>query len=127
MTFLLLLLLPHSELLDAIEQVESGGNCEVVGDNGKALGPFQIWKAFFQDAVEFDKSLSKYKYEDVKDPKVARLVVLAYWKRYCTKERLGREPTDQDRARMVNGGPNGHKKKATEKYWEKVKKVLKCS
>ena len=51
-------------------------------------------------------------------------VILAYWDRYATMKRLGRKPTNEDRARIHNGGPKGHTKKATLKYWEKVKKAL---
>ena len=47
-----------------------------------------------------------------------------YMTRYCTERRLGRKPTDQDRARMWNGGPNGHRKSATLKYWDKVEKAM---
>ena len=113
MKLLIILLLAagptHDKLLAAIEQVESGGNCELIADGGSARGPMQIHECFFKDAVEFDKSLKKYRYEDVTDRKVARLVVLAYWRRYCTKKRLGRAPTDEDRMRMVNGGPMAYK------------------
>lgn len=42
---------------------------------------------------------------------------LNYW---ATKERLGREPTDQDRARIWNGGPDGWHEWATMRYWGKV-------
>jgi hypothetical protein len=44
--------------------------------------------------------------------------------RYATSKRLGRPVTDQDRARIWNGGPNGYKKKATLGYWAKVRKEL---
>ena len=45
-------------------------------------------------------------------------------KRYATKSRLGHEPTDEDIARIHNGGPNGYKNPATVKYWEKVEKAM---
>ncbi len=114
----------HSALLDAIKQVESNGNSEAVGDDGKSIGAYQIQKPYFKDALEYDSTLAKYKYEDVKKDKVARLIIKAYWKRYATKRRLGHEPTDEDRARIHNGGLNGYKKKSTIKYWEKIKKEL---
>ena len=38
--------------------------------------------------------------------------------------RLGHEPTQENLARMHNGGPNGHKKSTTLKYWNKVKENL---
>ena len=100
---------PHTELLDAIKQVESGGDNNAIGDSGASLGGFQITHQFYTDAVEFDRSLRKHKYNDVKKDYVARLVIRAYWRRYCTKKRLGREPTDVDRMRLVNGGCNAYK------------------
>ena len=44
--------------------------------------------------------------------------------RYATAQRLGHAPTDEDIARIHNGGPNGYKNPATLPYWEKVKKYL---
>ena len=44
--------------------------------------------------------------------------------RYATKIRLGHDPTDEDIARIHNGGPNGYKNPNTVQYWEKVKKYL---
>jgi hypothetical protein len=100
--------------------VESGNDNTAIGDNGDSKGAYQIQRAYFKDAVEYDKSLRKYKYEDVKKDFVARLIIRAYLNRYCTEKRLGRKPTDEDRARCHNGGPNGYKKDCTNKYWAKV-------
>ena len=47
-------------LLDAIRRVETGGcknPANAVGDNGKAIGPFQIHRVYWQDAVEHDPSI----------------------------------------------------------------------
>ena len=111
-------------LLNAIWYVESGcRNGPIKGDGGNALGPMQIWRAFWQDAVEFSGQGGKY--EDVADIKYAKKTVKNYWKRYCIARRVGREPTIWHAAVMVNGGPNAHKasgkKKANlVKYWDKV-------
>ena len=111
-------------LLDAIWYVESGcRNGPIKGDGGNALGPMQIWRAFWQDAVEFSGQGGKY--EDVADIKYAKKTVKNYWKRYCIARRVGREPTIWHAAVMVNGGSNAHKasgkKKANlVKYWDKV-------
>ena len=37
------------DLMDAIEQVESGGNANAVGDGGAAIGAFQIHKIYVDD------------------------------------------------------------------------------
>lgn len=117
----------HRELLDAICQVESNCNPNTVGDNGNAIGAYQIWYNYWYDAVTWldddDLELSDG-YESCYDKDYAEKVVLTYWQRYATSKRLGRTPTNEDRARQHNGGPNGHKKESTIKYWTKVKKVL---
>ena len=110
-------------LLNAICEVESNCVYTAVGDNGKAIGSYQIWECYWKDAVEFDSSIGGV-YEDCYDEKYAKKIVRAYMKRYATKKRIGRKVTDEDRARIHNGGPNGYKKKATEGYWKNVKEKL---
>ena len=105
-------------LLDAIEQVESGGRVNAVGDNGKAIGPFQIHRVYWQDAVEHDPSIGG-SYSDCRDPQYARRIVRAYMDRYAP-----RGASDEVLARIHNGGPKGHRKDATIKYWVKVRKRL---
>ena len=111
---------PSDKLLDAIEQVESSGRGANTpdGDNGKAIGPFQIHYVYWKDAVEYDKSLANKTYQDCRDPKYARKVAKAYLTRY------GKGKTNDQMARIHNGGPTGHKKKATDEYATKVKKAL---
>lgn len=107
------------KFLDAICKVESRGNPNAVGDNGKAIGPYQIWREYWEDAVKFDKSLGG-SYSDCKDPAYARRVVRAYLARYAPKG-----ASWEDMARIHNGGPKGHLKAATTKYWTKVQAALK--
>ena len=113
----------HDALLEALCKVESNCDPDAVGDGGKAIGPYQIWEVYWLDAVEFDPDLGG-SYHDCLNKEYAEKVVRAYWARYANERRLGRPVTDEDRARIHNGGPNGHKKKATLKYWKKVKDVL---
>jgi hypothetical protein len=108
-------------LLDAISKVESNDNDDAVGDNGKALGRFQIWEIYWQDAVERTSSISG-KYEDVKNREYAERVFVAYMLRYARK--AIRDKDYEKIARIHNGGPRGHTKNATIKYWNKVNKIL---
>lgn len=107
-------------LLQAICIVES--NCQdLTGDNGKSIGLYQIQEAYFID------SKVKGKYEQCRDKEFAEKVMLAYWTRYAkdslTKDSLTLDDLEK-LARIHNGGPKGHKKEATIKYWEKVKREL---
>lgn len=107
------------KLLHALHQVETGGRRgPILGDGGRALGPFQLHRAYWLDAkMEGD-------YSDCADYDYSCRVVRRYMHRYANEKRLGRPVTAEDIARIHNGGPNGYKKKATIKYWEKVKKEL---
>ena len=110
-------------VLDAIERVETGGHrdpANAVGDGGKALGPMQIHRVYWQDAVQFDPSLvaNGETYQSVRDRTYARRVVMAYWSRYA------KSWDSETLARIHNGGPKGHVKRATLGYWAKVKAKL---
>ena len=105
-------------LLDAIEQVESGGKVNAVGDNGRAIGPFQIHRVYWQDAVEHSGIGGTY--ADCRNEEYARKVVRAYMARYAPKD-----ASDEVFARIHNGGPKGHNKSATKVYWVKVRKEMK--
>ena len=108
-----------SDLVDAIHMVETSGRTgPIKGDNGAALGPLQIHKSYWIDAN------LPGKYSDCADLTYSKRVFRAYMARYATERRLGRPVTDEDRARIHNGGPNGYKKKATLPYWNKVRKEL---
>lgn len=111
-----------NDVLTAIRTVESSNNPSAIGDNGNAIGVYQIWKSYWKDARQTSSIGGVY--HDCFDPDYADRIVRSYMKRYATEKRLGRDVTQEDIARIHNGGPNGHKKKATLKYWAKVKKLL---
>lgn len=118
---------PSATLIEALIQVESGGDDSAVGDKNlknKAYGCLQIRKPCVDDV---NKAYgTNYSAEDCRNNRELSIKIFElYMKLYATKKRLGREPTDEDRARIWNGGPNGWKKSSTEKYWTKVKDELK--
>lgn len=105
-------------LLDALVQVESGGDCNAVGDGGRAIGPLQIHYVYWLDAVEAEPSLRARGYQACTNEAYARSVVTAYLTRY------GAGQTAEGLARIHNGGPKGYKKAATRGYWAKVSKAM---
>jgi hypothetical protein len=118
---------PSASLVEALIQVESGGDDSVVGDTNlknKAYGCLQIRQPCVDDV---NRALgTNYRAEDCQNDRSLSIKIFeCYIGLYATKKRLDREPTDEDRARIWNGGPNGWKKSSTEKYWTKVKKELK--
>ena len=108
-------------LFDAIRSVESGGHRDprnAVGDSGRALGPYQIHYRYWKDAVQADPSLYGTEYEGVRDQRYAEQVMLAYWNRYAPDWK------PETLARIHNGGPEGHQKSGTIRYWKQVQSHL---
>ena len=119
--------LTFEDLLDAIEWVESKGDANAVGDDGRAVGAYQLWKIYVDDVLRIAKlggGEGDHPYRWRQNKIMSRIMVMVYIRHYATEKRVGREPTFEDMARIHNGGPNGYKKQSTKKYWEKVKKVL---
>jgi len=113
-------------VLDAIRQVESSGMDDPPdGDGGAAIGPFQIHRGYWQDAVLQDPSLGPdqgYRYEDCHDRFYAQLIVKAYMQRWVPK--AWAQAHAEVIARTHNGGPDGAREQATQKYWLKVEREL---
>ena len=109
-------------LLSALIAVESSGNPNAVGDNGRAYGVLQIHASVVQDVNRI--AGTRYVHADAFDPVKARTICETYLNHYATPARLGRPVTDADLSRMWNGGPQGHKKNATVGYWAKVKAAM---
>ncbi len=106
-------------LLTAIMMVESGGNPNAVGDQGRSIGPYQIQRAYWQDSGVAGN------YRMCRNKTYARRVVLAYWKRHCPRALASRD--FKTLARIHNGGPSGHRNSATIRYWNKVQMHMKGS
>ena len=106
----------------AIHQIESSGRLgAVLGDNGKALGPLQIRKACWQDAIAFDPSIGGT-YSDCASLPYATKVMTAYLTRYAKNAIMSNDY--EKLARTWNGGPNGASKSGTNAYWNKVRRRL---
>ena len=104
-------------LFSAIVAVESGGDVNAVGDGGRAVGPAQIWAITVTDVNRIYGT--RYTLADRRDlgasAEIFRLYTDHYGKRY------GLPITDETRARIWNGGPNGPRNSKTLKYWSKVR------
>jgi len=107
-----------SDYLHAIHMVETGGRTgPIQGDNGKALGPFQIHYSYWKD------SGVPGKYSECSDYYYSVLVVSAYAQRH--EPRAVEQHDYETLARLHNGGPawRAHKEN-TDAYWARVKHRL---
>ncbi len=106
-------------LFTAVRRVETGcepnGGRDAIGKAGE-LGPYQIRKSYWLD------SRVPGQFEQVRDPRYARQVMLGYWKRYCPHALAKRD--FKTLARIHNGGWNGHRKPSTLIYWSRVRAAL---
>lgn len=113
-------------LVEALIQVESGGNDNAIGDKhlqDKAYGCLQIRKPCVQDVNRVFGT--NYVAEQMLGNRQLSLWVFSkYMELYANERKLGRPVTDEDRARIWNGGPTGYKRDSTIPYWEKVEKLL---
>ena len=111
-------------LLHAMYAVESGGGKVLVGDGGKAIGPYQIWETYWRDAVQHDPSIGGV-YADCMGKEYSERVIAAYWSRYAP-----RGATAEQLARIHNGGCGILKRKGTKAwhnttaYWNKIRKAM---
>jgi hypothetical protein len=107
-----------TNLITALIIVESSGNDQAIGDNGRAVGPLQIHRAVVLDVNRITGS--NYRHQDMTNRVAARAVCEAYLKHYVTEKRIGRKPTVADFAKVWNSGPEGFKKTCSDKYAAKV-------
>ncbi len=109
-----------SQFKSKLNQVEASGRKANVkpGDNGLAIGPFQIHYKYWVDAVAYDKTIGGT-YQDCNGYDYSVKVVTAYLNRYGRK--LIQAGDWEALARMHNGGPQGHKSKLTLEYLRKYR------
>lgn len=107
-----------SQVIESIEQVESGGDMNAVGDDGRSIGSFQIGEMYWKDAVKFDSSLGGVYTDVATNREYAIRVMLTYWKRYA------RTWEPEELARLHVGGPYGPFRESSVPYWNKVQKEM---
>ncbi len=110
---------PDASFFRALHIVETSGKLgPTIGDNGKALGPLQIHRAYHADSrVAGD-------YSRCADLEYSKRVVTAYLQRYAPQAWAA--GTDiETLARVHNGGPKGATKPATKGYAVRVQAFMK--
>ena len=115
-------------LYSSIVWVESKGNANAKSKDG-SVGIIQIKPVMVKEVNRICKIQGldkKFTLADRKNPEKSAEMFWIYQEFYnpdINKDSLSKEDMEI-MARKWNGGPNGHKKKATKKYWRKVSKRL---
>jgi len=109
---------PPASFFRALHVVETSGRTgAIIGDNGRALGPLQIHRAYHADArIGGD-------YSRCADLDYSKRVVAAYLQRYAPAAWDAGDVSTL--ARVHNGGPRGASKPATINYGNKVTRLTK--
>ena len=109
---------PDDSFFRALHIVETGGKLgPTIGDNGKALGPLQIHRAYHAD------SRVAGNYSRCADLDYSKHVVTAYLKRYAPQAWATGDV--EVLARTHNGGVRGATKPATKGYAVRVQAFMK--
>ena len=137
-------------IIPVLIQVESGGNVNAIGDGGKAVGCLQIHRIMVDDVnriaemqgwwdvhnfYNYDEFTLDDRYSKDKSIQMCEYYLEYYYQKYvkwwneqCSKPLYHPMPFDvcEVLARLWNGGYAGLKRnpRATDNYWEKVKKEL---
>ena len=99
-------------LIYAISIVESSGRCDLsIGDAGE-LGPLQITPMVIKELGP------PWKHKLCRDYDYSSTVFIAY----LTK--VAPENTNEVWAKVWRKGPSGYKSKTAERYWRKVKEIM---
>ena len=107
----------YARLIDAIILVESGGQDMAIGDGNRARGPLQVHKAVVEDVNRF--AGTSYSWKGMTNRVAARKVCALYLQRYA------KGSSNEEAARIWNGGPTGPSKTATKRYWMRVSREIK--
>lgn len=107
-----------AQLLAALIAVESGGDCNAIGDNGRSIGCLQITEPCVRDVNRIYGTTFKWP-DDCFNWYLSTRICDLYLSHYG-----GEKATDHKLARIWNAGPKGHRNPASRAYWRKVKQQL---
>ena len=109
----------------ALRFVESK-NLNTVGDNGKAIGVYQIHKIYIDDVNRIYGT--KYSYDNRWDKNKSHEIVVLYLNYYrkVFERKYKRQITVIELAAIHNGGPQGYKKLKAREYGSRVLNYIKA-
>jgi hypothetical protein len=115
------LLLTAMILVESADRLHPNGNDLARGEHGER-GCLQVRQCVLDDVNK--KFGFKFTTSEMENRGKCMAVLDCYLYLWATPKRLGRPVTDQDRARIWNGGPDGWKLKRSLPYWRKVQATM---
>lgn len=124
MKTIIVLLSGLTSIMSILKQVETNGDVNAIGDNGRSYGVLQIQRSVLSDVNRVYGT--NYRHKDMFDEKASEEVFMLYLclgkekflKKHC------RFPTEEELVRMWNGGIyKGYTYKQTKKYYKKYLSV----
>ena len=114
---------PISTIIDKLEVIESNGNTQAIGDNGKAVGCLQIWSIMTKECnriLKRNEFTDKDRLSRSKSRQMATVFLSYQRTRYFKK--YGKYPTSAELASAWNTGSIF---KQNTKYKKKYKELVK--
>ncbi len=108
-------------LAAALIAIESSGNDHARGARGE-VGALQVRAAVVEDVNRAFGT--RYTLRGMTNRAQAVAVLNRYLWIYATPDRIGRPVTNEDRARIWNGGPNGWRRKSTLPYLRRFREQI---
>jgi hypothetical protein len=100
-----------SNIIARLIEIESAGNDYAIGDNGLAVGCLQIHPIMVRDVNRIANT--NFTLVDRTSRSKSIQMIRIYIDHYCVGD------TEEHIVRKWNGGPTGHLKNSTLKYWRK--------
>jgi hypothetical protein len=113
--------IPYDNLIRAIIHVESKGDDSAVNESG-AVGCMQIKPIMVREVNRILIKIGETRQFKLEDrlSRFRSVQMFTLWRQYHHES-----DSDEVIARCWNGGGNGYKMKSTERYWNKVQRILK--
>lgn len=103
-------------LVDSIAAVESS-------DGRRSSNVYQITPVYVRDCNRFHPVFTLAdRFSRDRSQTMMQVYWAVYGKRYA--DLTGNQPTYEVLARIHNGGPDGFKRRSTDRYWQRVKREL---
>lgn len=112
-----------SKVRETLKIVETGGDPTSIGDGGESFGILQIQNNVILDVNR--KYGTHYTHQDAFDIECAEEIFQLYinmWVGHLEKKE-GRKATIEDIVRIWNGGPRGYKRRSTDNYYKKFRRI----